>query len=194
MPTTPPNQAPPQKSRWTLPLLAGVVAVVIAGVGISLVRCKPTEPGTSIPWNEPAQETAQVSVFFTARDGVENVAKSVVRNVEKGEDPMKVAIQSLLNGPTQTEQEKGYFNEIPPNTRLISIFNGDSEIRVNFSGEFESGGGSNSIRLRMEQVIKTIQALEKNKPVYVEVDGRELNVLGGEGLEVPEPVNQDNAV
>ena len=62
---------------------------------------------------------------------------------------------------------------------------------MNLSKEFASGGGSNSIKQRMDQVTKTVLAVEKSKPVFIDVEGKKLEILGGEGLEIPSPLTNE---
>ena len=46
------------------------------------------------------------------------------------------------------------------------------------------------MRQRLSELTGTIRSVERNIPVYVDIEGEQLEILGGEGVIVKEPVNQ----
>jgi len=59
---------------------------------------------------------------------------------------------------------------------------------INLSKEFEMGGGSDSLYKRLYQLIKTVNN-NSDLPVYLNINGRMVNVIGGEGLSLKQPLN-----
>ena len=51
----------------------------------------------------------------------------------------------------------------------------------------EFGGGGDSLYTRMYQIIKTVNK-NTNKSVYLYIDGKQANVIGGEGLMLKQPL------
>jgi len=97
-------------------------------------------------------------------------------------------IKALLAGPTENELQKGFLTEIPNNTSLIGLGEYDNVVIVNLSTEFESGGGSDSMTMRLNQLANTVSDMTE-KPVYLYIGGKEISVLGGDGIMVKQPIN-----
>lgn len=137
-------------------------------------------------------------VFFvkTSNNPKDASLKLVFRPIEESIDPkdgakpekLKQAINSLLAGPSEEEVEEGFGTEIPEGTKLLQFKNTPERIILNLSDQFSSGGGSRSMILRYQQLEKTIQQNSENKAVFVELEGKPLKVVGGEGLVTDDPI------
>ena len=64
------------------------------------------------------------------------------------------------------------------------------KVIVDLSSDFQYGGGADSLYSRVKQLIKTSLANSKNKPVYLYIDGKQANVIGGEGIMINQPLNE----
>ena len=136
----------------------------------------------------PKNEIRNIKIFVTDSNG--NL-RSVTRKCElaKEKSCLRFAIQELINSPTSWEKSKGLSSEIPSSTKIISIREGDSNIFVDLSSDFESGGGAESLYIRIHQLIKTIIA-NTNKPAYLYINGKQADVIGGEGIMIKQPLNE----
>ena len=77
---------------------------------------------------------------------------------------------------------------IPSGTTVISVKELPDKAIINLSGEFENGGGTDSIYKRLYQLIKTAK-LNSDVPVYLYIDGQRADVIGGEGIMLSQPLN-----
>lgn len=133
-----------------------------------------------------------VEVYFV-KTYAENQYKlmPVTRKTVKDETRTKTAFTELLAGPAKNEKKQGYFTEIPKDTKLIKISENQDKIIINLSREFEIGGGSESMTLRLEQVVNTALDNAGEKPVYLEIEGQQIKYIGGEGIMVPQPLSRN---
>ena len=56
---------------------------------------------------------------------------------------------------------------------------------------FENGGGTDSLYKRLNQLIKTAKR-NTNKPVYLYIEGNKAEVIGGEGIMITQPLNENS--
>ena len=99
------------------------------------------------------------------------------------------AINILLRGPIISETKSGYYSEIPSNVDLISIKNQNNSVIVNLSSNFGNGGGTQSIENRVMQLSKTVKLYEPNKNIYLYIDGKQVEYLGGDGVYIKQPLD-----
>lgn len=109
--------------------------------------------------------------------------KVAVKQADKPDAALQAAFNSLLAGP----KDASVSSEIPKGTKLRSLSVKNEGVYVDLSAEFSSGGGSNSMTGRLGQVIYTATSLKPNTKVWISVEGKPLELLGGEGLEVAQP-------
>lgn len=175
-------------------------AVIIAGVGGYFTLNPPiVDDGggsTSIPTGEPRkppeQTTAQIYWLQQTSDGTgfELVPQKIQVQADANQPSefLKATFEALLAGPTEGSGS----STIPQGTKLLGIQAKGDEIRVNLSEDFQLGGGSASMIGRVGQVVYTATALKPNAKVYLELNGEKVEVLGGEGLELQQPLTRDN--
>lgn len=127
--------------------------------------------------------------MLTADKSGAQFLKPVKRPLAPGKDKLTQAVSLLLSGPNNIELSKGLYSEIPDASRLLSVTTADDRVTINLSGSFAEGGGSDSTYSRMRQLIKTVLA-NSDKPVYLQLDGRQADVIGGEGITVTQPLSE----
>jgi len=172
-----------------------LIAVVVLGwLGYQVAQRNNTDqfavPDLSAQQGEPQGQ--EVVIYFTKAKGADNVTEGVVRRFiqQPGTTALQFAIVQLLKGPTAQEVSEGYFSEIPQGVKLLGLNTSPKSITINLSKQFGMGGGANSMQQRLKELRGTVKSVEPAKPVYVTVEGQPLQLLGGEGLEVSEPINK----
>ncbi len=191
-------------NRISSGIIAAVsVAVVAVGGGVAWITSQssnsptpsnpsgrieqPAQPSTRQPGNE---QTPNV-YWLRSKENDKNVAlvpqpvkvASVLPN-----QPLEAAFQTLLAGPTEGTDS----TTIPKGTKLLSLKSENDEVHVNLSEDFTSGGGSTSMMGRVGQVVYTATTLNPKAKVYIDVNGKPLDVLGGEGVELQQPLTRES--
>ena len=60
---------------------------------------------------------------------------------------------------------------------------------MNLTRNFEYGGGTKSIQNRIKQIKLTVDSFNLKKPVYLYLDGKQVEYMGGEGIYIEQPLN-----
>lgn len=130
-----------------------------------------------------------VSVYFVKSVGIgKEQLVSVKRQIAPGAFRLEFAVDELLKGPDQIEQQKRYFTEIPAKTVLLGVKKTDKGFIINLSKDFNTDGGSTSMTMRLKQLTYTALDASGNKPVYLYINGKKADYIGGEGVEFHQPL------
>lgn len=98
----------------------------------------------------------------------------------------RAAVAALAAGPNAEERAAGLGSAVPTGVEVVEAELRDGTLVVELSPAFASGGGSASMRARLEQVRWTLSQPTWVDEVALRLDDRPLTVLGGEGLMVEE--------
>jgi hypothetical protein len=128
--------------------------------------------------------TTRVVVFLTRGEKITSVERAVPRVPGIGAE----AVKALVAGPTAAESADGMGTAIPSETRFRSLAIADGVARVDLSDDFESGGGSLSLSLRLAQVTCTLDQFESVTGVRFLLEGELVNVFSGNGIVLDQPV------
>jgi germination protein M len=169
-----------------------------ATTGEEPAETEPPAPGETTP-----PETFTFEVWFagdagtiTGEDGTEIALGprlfSTSRTAEKTPRVAQTALEALLAGPTPAEAGAGVSTAIPEGTRLLGVSIEDGIATVDLSSEFESGGGSLSMMLRLGQVVFTVTQFPTVRGVQFELDGQPVEVFSGEGIVLDHPVTRED--
>lgn len=171
--------------------VSGIVAFLIWNSGQNLrldPRVRTTRPVSSALNNRTSKEKSP-RIYWLQDSGKNLKLVSQSLTVSITGEPNQIltkAFQILFAGP---KKGKGS-TTIPLGTKLLSIKQENNSVYLNLSSEFTSGGGSASMQGRLGQVLYTATSLNKNASVYIQVDGKPLNILGGEGVELQQPMTR----
>jgi len=133
-----------------------------------------------------------INIFFIGKnESGEEYYRAVKRKYDKSENGQQLsfAMSRLIEGPTQIEKEKGIYSEIPEGTNIISVVETDKKAIINLTSAFEQGGGTDGLYKRLYQLVKTANKNTK-LPVYLYIDNKQADVIGGEGLMINQPLNE----
>ena len=152
-----------------------------------------SEDLSELPEQSKIVEETTVNIFFTKVTSSKDVYVAVSRKKPQNykSSDVEYAVKTLLNGPTKYERSQGIYSEIPSTTRLIWLKETPNKVVINFSDDFGFGGGGDSLYKRVYQLIKTVNH-NTRKPVYLYINGRQADIIGGEGLMLKQPLRKDS--
>jgi len=146
--------------------------------------------------SERLTDKNSVKVYFMK--SVENAdfqLTPVRRKLSPDKSRLSTAITELLKGPSEKEKKAGFYTEIPSTTKLLELSENVKDIDysiviINLSKDFESGGGSTSMSMRLKQLVNTALDADKVHPVYLQLNGKKVDFIGGEGVIVTQPLSR----
>ncbi|TAD78719.1 MAG: spore germination protein [Oscillatoriales cyanobacterium] len=174
--------------------------VVIAPSASPSIAPSPSPTAAAAPQSPTAQPTVSAApsppidrdlqLYWLKDTGTRFVMAGQPAKPATSNDPeaiVRSAIEQLLNSsPIDTNLSSA----IPPNTRLLGLTVSPEGVRVNLSAEFTSGGGTAAMTGRLGQIIYTSTTLNPGASAWISVEGQPLTVLGGEGIEVSQPITR----
>ncbi len=89
---------------------------------------------------------------------------------------------ALLEGPSTAETQAGLATAVPAGTRLLGLSIANGTASVDLSSRFGSGGGSESVFMRLAQVAYTLTQFPSVDRVRFLVGGERARVFSTEGL------------
>ena len=144
-----------------------------------------TGPGTTgTPATTASGPTTDVTLYLTKGERLEPVTRTVPKVTRIGAETVK----ALLAGPTAEEQAAGLGTAVPTGTRFVDLNIAGGVARVDLSREFESGGGTLSLTMRLAQVVCTLDQFDTVDGVRLLLDGTLVDVFSGDGIVIDHPV------
>jgi spore germination protein GerM len=182
--------------------VAAISAVVVAVSG-GVAWFSSQTPNTPTPTNSSQiiKQPIKQSTIQQANEQTANIywLRSKENRLDLVPQPFKVAatqpnqvleaaFKTLLAGPGEGTDS----TTIPQGTQLLGLKAENNDVHVNLSENFTTGGGSTSMMGRVGQVVYTATSLNPKAKVYIEVNGKPLEVLGGEGVELEQPLTRES--
>ena len=175
----------------SLAVVGGIIGFVVAGCGSEkAVSLGPaggktgstatTEPTGSVP------TSVSLEVWFL--DGEQLVRQT--RSLESTPLVATAAMKALLAGPSPAELASGLATSVPAGTKLLGISIKKGVATVDLTSQYQSGGGSLSMKARLAQVVYTLTQFPTVRAVLFHLDGEPVNVFSGEGIVLDHPVGR----
>ncbi len=178
---------------------SGIMFAIIFGAGTAYILKSPPAVikapiiNNSAVNNSVNNNSAQVPVQFSATAYLiaERGNKFVAVPVQVATKNSEEAIASALKNMIEVRKANLY-SAVPEGTKILGLDLNQNNIRLNLSKEFTNGGGSDSMRGRLIQVLYTATSLNPDGNLFLSVEGKPLESLGGEGVEVSQPLRRQN--
>lgn len=136
------------------------------------------------------RQTLSLYWLTSADNSIDYVQQERTVRAFDAQEAIRLALEELIAGP----RDPHLTTAIPPQTRVLDVRVEGNDIFLNFSPEFTQGGGSTAMMSRIAQVLYTATSQNPGARVWISVEGRALEVLGGEGLILDQPLTRASFV
>ncbi len=133
--------------------------------------------------NKVGEPLEEVSIFFGNTKYDPDVLNcemtyGVSRRVAFGANKFTTVLTELLQGPSESEKNLGFFTTINPGIKLPTVTLASGVLTVNFGSDLEKAvGGSCRVASIRSQIVNTLKQFPEVKDVIISVDGRVDDVL-----------------
>ncbi len=166
-----------------------VVAILIGAGAAFLVNRSPVNPPpTAVETTPPDDAATTVTLYWLNSQGDRLVAVKRTIKEKATTSVLYSALQSLIK---ETPPDNLY-SVIPKDTEILDLQADGQDIRLNLSSAFAQGGGTTAIQGRLLQVLYTLTSLEPSARVFLSIEGKPVTYLGGEGIEVKQPMTRQD--
>jgi hypothetical protein len=175
----------------SLAVVGGTLGFVAAGCGAEkAVSLGPAggKTGTTAVTEPTGTVPTSVSLEVWFLDG-EQLARQT-RSQKATPFVATAAMNALLAGPTGAEAKAGLATSVPVGTKLLGISIKKGVATVDLTSQYQSGGGSLSMKARLAQVVYTLTQFPTVRAVLFHLDGEPVNVFSGEGIVLDHPVGR----
>jgi len=132
--------------------------------------------------------TSAVALYLTTGDTLHRI----VRTIPKVSGIGAATLRALLAGPTPEEARSGVGTAIPAGTRLLGLTIDGGVARVDLSRQFEVAGNEEGVTVSLAQVTCTIDQFDTVKGVRFAIDGKDVEVVSGNGTVTDRPLTCDS--
>jgi germination protein M len=152
----------------------------------------PAPDGSPVSSPPESPETTIVrSYFYLGGEPGTAGLVPLLREVPRTQAVGAAAMKALLAGPTADESaDRRITSAIPAGSRLLGLSIDNGIATVDLSREFESGGGSASVLIRLGQVVYTLTRFPTIQSVLFEIEGKPVTVFSSEGIVLDVPVTR----
>jgi Immunoglobulin-like domain of bacterial spore germination/Sporulation and spore germination len=175
----------------SLAVVGGTLGFVAAGCGAEkAVSLGPagSQTGTTAATEPTGTVPTSVSLEVWFLDGEQLVRQT--RSLESTPLVATAAMNELLAGPNAAEAKAGLATSVPAGTKLLGISIKKGVATVDLTSQYQSGGGSLSMKARLAQVVYTLTQFPTVRAVLFHLDGEPVNVFSGEGIVLDHPVGR----
>lgn len=149
----------------------------------------PSQPPSGSPNPQPSDETMTFEVWFAHGSGP---WLFVTERTEPFAPAIGgAALNALFTGPSELERGAGVSSAVPVGTELLGLSIEDGLATADLSAEYESGGGSASMLMRLAQLTYTLTQFDTVDEVLFTLEGQPVGeFFSGEGIVIDDPMTR----
>ena len=156
-------------------------------VGVEQNESKPVQEKPGLPG-----KTVERSVYLMRVDTAGTVLwTSVKRDLPASNSPLLDTLESLIKGPSATEEKQGLISLIPKNAKIQNAIVRGSTAYISFNEDFLFNTyGVEGYAGQRRQIVLTATEFSNVKDVQILIDGKRVDYLG-EGIWIGSPVSRN---
>ncbi|NJK34120.1 MAG: GerMN domain-containing protein [Oscillatoriales cyanobacterium SM2_2_1] len=176
-------------STWPKSIWIGLMITAIAGgTTVAILSQQIQNPSATQPiLDAPVERTVEVYWLESRRNRLVAVPRRL-KSLSEASTLRQVLVEMVAKPP----QEPNLYSAIPQNVKILNLAVQGQDIRLDLSREFLGGGGSATMQGRVIQILYTATSLNPDARLFLSVEGQPLFFLGGEGLEIKQPLTRNN--
>lgn len=190
----PPNKWKINEGKYTVELagvliLLGIITAWFGYVKLTSFPVSQSSSSSSVTSSIPAVENS-LKLYWLTTEGKTMSFTATPFKTDPLATPvasLKLAIKTLIEGVDDLK----YTSAIPKNTYILSLSIKDNEIFLDLSESFTEGGGSDAMVGRLGQIIYTVSSFKPGGKLWLSVEGKPLETLGGEGVMITQPLTKE---
>jgi hypothetical protein len=169
----------------SLAVLGGTLGFVASGCGSEkAVSLGPPATGSTSVTEPTGTVPTSVSLEVWFLQGEQLVRQT--RSHEATRFVATAAMKALLAGPSPAELAAGLRTSVPAGTKLLGISIKKGVATVDLTSQYQSGGGSLSMKARLAQVVYTLTQFPTVTGVRFAINGQGVTVVGGVPVQSPQ--------
>ncbi len=130
-----------------------------------------------------------IEVHFLTKNGEDKIVKYPYNSANGTR--FKCAITELIKGPSTIQKILNTYSEIPVGTQIIAVIESKDKNIIDLTSEFNTGAGTESIYSKLSQLINTVES-NTEIPTYLFINGAQIEVFGGEGIMITQPLSKES--
>ena len=156
---------------------------------------QPTTKKTTTPTQKRAVQK-HIKIYLTKYDDKDDkiILKPVYRSLKNTESPLRTALNQLLAGPTDAEDNSGYTSSIPGSVKILSLSIKNGVAYINFNSQFEFGTGTKIMYSRVYQVVFTATQFSTVNKVQILLNGQKKTNFAGEGVDLSHSLSRRSSL
>lgn len=140
------------------------------------------------------ENSVEASLFFVRLDDDGNGSIELSkRRIEKSDSPMMSAINAVINGVSEEEENRGLMSLVPEDCALLGATVVDGVALLDFNDAFEYNNfGFQGTLFQLKQIVYTATAFPTVSSVQILINGEKCDYLGSEGVFIGEPLSRES--
>jgi hypothetical protein len=130
-----------------------------------------------------------IKIYFIRFDEkTEKTALAFVKRRIKTDQPLAAALRELIKGPSARESRTGLLSALPKGLAVREVNIRKKIAVINFNEALEQGASGSIAQNRIDQIVHTATQFDDVQGVIIQMNGRTVRFLGGDGLALNPPL------
>ena len=104
---------------------------------------------------------------------------------------MEDLLENRASNPLLRQNNSFNADRLADANTKTSTLDSSPKYNANLNAKFTRGGGTTTIINRIKQLKKTVDAQSGKKPIYLQIEGKNVEYVGGDGVYLEQPLNED---